>query len=230
MKVAVYARVSTKDQSEAEQIPAIKQGFGLGDDVLVFREEVSAWSVDKDSKRFELQRLVGVIRSRSIDRLYIWDLDRLYRNRKKTREFFELCGFYGVEIYSLNQKWLNDFQRLKTQFPDNFKFLIENISSLLLDVYAQTAEDESVKKSERVRLKVKKGADGVTRSVDGKKWGRRSLPSRVVNEVVTHKKFGRSIRWIADNVYYYDKNKNKKFLSVGSVHKIIVESKGNFSM
>ena len=225
MKVAIYARVSTKDQSEAEQIPSIKKGFDLPDDVLVFREEVSAWSIDKEEKRLELKRLISAIKAGSLDKLYIWDLDRLYRNRKKTREFFEMCSYYGVEIYSLNQKWLNDFQRLKDQFPENFKFLIENISSLLLDVYSQTAEDESVKKSERVRLKIKKDVDGVTRSVDGKKWGRRSLPDRVVQEVLSY--YGkRSIRWIASNVYYYDKNKNKRNLSVGAVHKIISENKG----
>lgn len=226
MRVAIYARVSTKDQSEAEQIPSIKQGFDLSDDVLVFREEVSAWSIDKEDKRLELKRLISAIKAGSLDKLYIWDLDRLYRNRKKTREFFELCSYYNVEIYSLNQKWLNDFQRLKDQFPENFKFLIENIASLLLDVYSQTAEDESTKKSERVRLKIKKGADGVTRSVDGKKWGRRSLPDRVVKEVLDHKESGKSIRWIASNVYYYDKNKNQKNLSVGAVHKIIHENKG----
>jgi len=226
VKVAIYARVSTKDQSEAEQIPSIKNGFDLADDVLVFREEVSAWSIDKDEKRFELKRLISAIKAGSLDKLYIWDLDRLYRNRKKTRQFFELCSYYNVEIYSLNQKWLNDFQRLKDQFPENFKFLIENISSLLLDVYSQTAEDESVKKSERVRLKIVKGADGVTRSVDGKKWGRRSLPDRVVQDVVDFRRAGKSIRWIKDNVYYYDKNKNRKFLSVGAVHKIIHENKG----
>jgi DNA invertase Pin-like site-specific DNA recombinase len=229
LKVAIYARVSTKDQSEAEQIPSIKKGFDLSDDVLVFREEVSAWSIDKEEKRFELKRLVSAIKAGSLDKLYIWDLDRLYRNRKKTREFFELCSFYNVEIFSLNQKWLNDFQKLKDQFPDNFKFLIENISSLLLDVYSQTAEDESLKKSERVRLKVQKCPDGVTRSVNGKKWGRRSLSPRIIKEVLQFNSEGRSIRWIASNTYSYDKNQNKKNLSVGAVHKIITENKGGLN-
>jgi len=226
MKVAIYARVSTKDQSEAEQIPAIKKGFDLSDDVIVFREEVSAWSIDKEEKRFELRRLISAIKAGSLERLYIWDIDRLYRNRKKMREFMNLCAFYRVSVYSLNQKWLNDFQELKEKMPENFRFYIEHMYNLLLDVYSQTAEDESAKKSERVRLKIKKGSDGVTRSTNGKKWGRRSLPNRVINEVIDHRKNGKSIRWIAQNVYYYDKHQNKKNLSVGAVHKFIIENRG----
>jgi DNA invertase Pin-like site-specific DNA recombinase len=224
-RVVVYARVSSKDQSESEQIPAIINGFGLVEsDVLVLREEVSAWSIDKEDKRFEFKRLLDLIKSRSVDSLYIWDIDRLYRNRKRTRAFFELCSFYGVAVFSLNQKWLNDFQILKAEFPDNFKFLIENIYNLLLDVYSQTAEDESSKKSERVKLKVVRSPDGVTRSSSGKKWGRKGLSSRVVSLVRDYSLQGKSVRWIASNVFYFDKNNNKKFLSVGAVHKIIAEN------
>lgn len=225
MKVCIYARVSTKDQSEKEQIPAIIKGFGLDklekDNIIIFKEEVSAWRIDKEEKRLELQKLLSTIKSKEISCLYIWHIDRLYRNRAKTREFFNLCLYYGVDVYSLNQQWLNDFQAMKNQLPENMQFLIENMYNLMLDVYAQTAEDESKTKSERVKLKVVKHDDGITRSVDGKKWGRKSLPKRVEVEVLHHFKQGKSMRWIAQNVYYYDKNKNQKKLSVGSVHKII---------
>jgi len=221
-KIGVYARVSTKNQDELQQIPAIINGFGLDkSQCIIFKEEVSAWSIDKASKRSELLRLIDYIKTNKLDKLYIWDLDRLYRNRVKTREFFNMCEYYNVIIYSLNQKWLNDFQELKQQFPSNMRFLMDNISNLMLDVYSQTAEDESTKKSERVKLKVVKSENDVTRSTNGKKWGRKALPPRVINEVRQYHKDNKSIRWIAKNVYYYDKNKNQKNLSVGAVHKII---------
>lgn len=225
--VAVYVRVSTKDQSESEQIPALIKGFNLPSDVAVYREEVSAWSIDKAHKRLELIRLLKDIKAGVLDELYIWDIDRLYRNRKKMREFMNLCVFHGVSVYSLNQKWLNDFNSLKAKMPEHFRFYIEHIYNLLLDVYSQTAEDESVKKSERVHLKIVRGADGVTRSTNGKKWGRRSLPDRVIKEVLDYSRGGSSIRWIAHNVHYYNKHGNKTFLGVGTVHKIISENRGD---
>jgi len=222
MKIGLYARVSTKKQSEQEQIPSIINGFNLNEsNCIIFKEEVSAWSIEKESKRLELLKLKKVIENREINKLYIWDLDRLYRNREKTKEFYNLCSFNGVEVYSLNQTWINDFADLKAKFPENFKFLIDHISNLLLDVYTQSAEDESTKKSERVKLKVKKCDDGITRSTNGKKWGRRKLPARVIEEVLNYSKEKKSMRWIAGNVYYYDKNNNKKNLSVGKVHQII---------
>ena len=221
MTAAIYARVSTKEQSEAEQIPAIKKGFDLSDDVIVFREEVSAWSIDKEEKRHSLKLLISEIKTGSLSKLYIWDIDRLYRNRKKMREFMNLCNFYDVSVYSLNQKWLNDFQELKEKLPENFKFYIEHMYNLLLDVYSQTAEDESAKKSERVKLKIVKDKNGTTRSTSGKKWGRRSLPPRITEEVLQYHQQGKSIRWISANVFKIDKNNNKKNVSIGTIHKIV---------
>jgi hypothetical protein len=98
------------------------------------------------------------------------------------------------------------------------------MSNLLLDVYTQSAEDESTKKSERVKLKVKKCNDGITRSTNGKKWGRRNLPKRVTEDILKYRSEKMSMRKIAENVFYYDKNNNKKNLSVGYVHKIILEN------
>lgn len=221
---AIYARVSSREQSEMEQIPKVKETFNI-DDCLIYREEVSAWNIDKDHKRLEFLKLKKDIKEKRISNLYIFDIDRLFRNRKRTKEFFEYCKFYKVDIYSVNQKWLNDFQKLKSEIPENFRFLIDNIYNLLLDVYAQTAEDESNKKSERVKLKVTKDNNGVTISTSGKKWGRKSLPKQAKNKIVSLHKEGMSIRKIAEVVQTTDKNNNMKNVSVGAVHKIIMDFK-----
>jgi DNA invertase Pin-like site-specific DNA recombinase len=224
MKDAIYARVSSKEQDEAQQIPSIKVTFNLPGDIMTYREEVSAWNIDKSEKRDEFNRLIKDIKGGVITNLYIWSIDRLYRNRKKTKEFFEMCAYYKVNVFSVNQKWLNDFQNLKLSFPENFKFLIDNIYNLLLDVYAQTAQDESDRKSKNVKLKVTKDEKGVTCSTNGRKWGRKTLNERVIQEVLNHK--GKPMRWIAENVFYYDKHNNKKNLSLGAVHKILSEKNG----
>lgn len=227
MAVAIYARVSSKEQSEAEQIPEIIRYFHLKPPYEIFEEKVSAWNIEKADKRLEFKRLIDCIKEKRFNRLYVWDLDRIYRNRIKTKEFYAMCDFYGVRVFSLNQSWLNDFQELVEQFPKQYRFLLESFADIMLNVYAQSAEDESTKKSKRVRLKIVKDKKGVTRSTKGKKWGRRSLPTRVVEDVLQLYSEGKSVRFISKNVFYYDKNKNLKNLSVGSVHKIIVENKGD---
>ena len=223
MKKAIYARVSTQKQSEQEQIPEIIKGFELNEnEIELYREELSAWNIDKESKRLEFQRLKEDIKKKNISALYIWDIDRLYRNRLKTKDFFQFCQFYKVDVYSLNQRWLNDFQDLKAQMPDNMAFLIDNIFTLLLDVYAQTAEDESNKKSKRVKLKVKKDKEGVTRSVSGKKWGRKALPKQTRDLIIKLHYEGHSIRQIAGMVQTW-KNGNSYPISKSAVHKTIQE-------
>jgi DNA invertase Pin-like site-specific DNA recombinase len=222
---AVYLRVSTEDQSEKEQLPAILQEFNLFEnDFCIYREVVSAWKVDKENKRFELQKLKDDIKLKKILDLYVWDLDRLFRNRAKMVEFVAYCKFYGVSLYSVRQKWLNDFQKLKKELPDNFKFLADNIHDILINIISQSAEEESKKKSDRVRLKVSKDKEGKTISTYGKTWGRKNLSLQVVENVLKYFEEGKSLRWISQNVFYWDKNNNKKNLSLGSVHKIISQN------
>ncbi|MCA9460213.1 MAG: recombinase family protein [Nanoarchaeota archaeon] len=224
-KIAIYLRVSTKEQSEEEQLPLILKEFDLNlDDVVIFRDEVSAWNLDKESKRKEFLELKKQIFSQKISLLYIWDLDRLYRNRLKTKEFFTICEAYKCKIYSVNQKWLNEFQELKNQFPDNFKFLIDNIHGLLLDVYSQSAQDESDRKSKRVKLKVVKKEGKKTKSVYGKNWGRKAIPKQTVDKILNLHEKGYSIRKISSMVQTTDKNNNMKNVSRSTVHKTILEN------
>lgn len=219
---AVYIRVSTKDQSEQEQLPAILTFFNLDEkDVFVFRDEVSAWNLEKESKRKDFLSLKDKIKAKQVSELYIWDLDRIFRNRIKTKEFFNFAKLNNCEIYSLNQTWINDFQSLKMSFPENFKFLIDNISDLLLDVYAQSAQDESDRKSKRIKLKVVKKEGKKTSSVYGKKWGRKSLPKQTRDKIIKLHLEGFSIRQIAEKIKTTDKNFNQKKISKSAVHKTI---------
>lgn len=228
---AIYIRVSTNEQSEQEQLPSILSEFRLDQqdhDLFIFRDEVTAWNMEKESKRIEFLSLKDKIKHKQIKSLYIWDLDRLYRNRLKTKEFFAFAKYYDCEIYSVNQKWLNEFQELKKQFPENFKFLIDNIYDMLLDVYAQSAQDESDRKSKRVKLKVVKKEGKVTKSVYGKRWGKKPLPKQTKDRIIElylSKNPIYSMRKIQSIVKTTDKNKNQKNISLGSVHKTISEYK-----
>jgi DNA invertase Pin-like site-specific DNA recombinase len=94
---------------------------------------------------------------------------------------------------------------------------------LMLQIMGWLSEEESLKKSERVKLAIKK-REGQTYSKFGNKWGRKPLSQNVINEVLKLHKEGLSIRQITKQAFYWDKNNNKKFVSVAGVHKII---KGN---
>ena len=96
---------------------------------------------------------------------------------------------------------------------------------LMLQVMGWLAEEESTKKSQRVKLAVRKTKGKDTKSYKGNKWGRKSIQTnRLKEDVLKLKESGLTIREIVKNVYYYDKNNNKKNPSRSLVHKLLKES------
>jgi len=89
----------------------------------------------------------------------------------------------------------------------------------------EQAEEESRKKSERVKLAVRKES-GITKSYKGNKWGRKNLTKQTIKKVIQLKKENPklSIREISKQISYYDKNNNSKNISRSAVHKILNEN------
>jgi len=93
--------------------------------------------------------------------------------------------------------------------------------NLMLSIMGWLAEEESNKKSERVKA-VRTEQEGQTFSKYGKKWGRKSIDNkRLIEEIKSLKEKGLSIREITKQVFYYDKNNNKINPSVSFVFKVI---------
>ena len=103
------------------------------------------------------------------------------------------------------------------------KALTEFLETLIRGIEHQRAYTESLVKSERVKMAVRKDKKGRTISYKGNKWGRKRLPKQTINRVLELHKLGYPIRSIQKNVNVYDKNRNPKPISVGAVHKIITE-------
>jgi len=101
----------------------------------------------------------------------------------------------------------------------------EAMFDFTLQIMAWMAEEESRKKSDRVKAAVRKKGN-ITVSYKGNKWGRKAISKRIRENVLELSKEGKSIRDIASEVWYNDKSNNKKQLSKSVVHKIIQESKG----
>lgn len=208
----IYARVSTEEQNPENQIDNIKTLLPESNtEAIVLLEKQSAWK-DKDRPQFNM--LVDKIKHSQVCDVYVWDLDRLYRNRKKIVAFMELCKAYKVKVHSYRQQWLEDLHKA----PDPWG---EIMTGLMVQIMGWMAEDESKKKSERVKAAVKRGADGVTRSYKGNKWGDKGLPKQTINRILEAHKSGLSIREIASQVRTWDKNNNPKPISKSVVHKYI---------
>lgn len=201
--IAIYIRTSTLEQNPTNQLNDCKSLVGT-DSYNVLKEYQSAFR-DKDRPIFN--SLKSDIKNRKVTKLICWDLDRLFRNRKKLIGFFIFCKMYNCKVLSFRQPWLNQFESMPSPFD-------EILFDLMLSVMGWIAEEESQKKSDRVKIAYK--------NHKGKKWGRpQKITDSICLEVIELHNKGMSIRNIAESVWVYDKNRNQKFISKSTVHKII---------
>lgn len=205
----IYIRTSSEDQNPENQL---KDCLRLcNGEYTLFKDKQTAF---KDNvQREQFNKAIKLIKSNKVKDFYVWDLDRIYRNRKRLKEFFELCKIYNCNIHSYNQQWLEELLKIPEPFNDI-------MYDLMLNLMGWLAEDESKKKSDRVKIAIRK-KNGVTRSYKGNKWGRKAINKKVIDEILEKHKKGKKLREITEEVTYWDKNNNKKNVSLGFVHKVI---------
>lgn len=219
----IYIRTSTEEQTPELQVnscKALAQKLGLECEII--SEQVSGW---KDIKRDEFDKLKKLIMKWKVQNLIVWDIDRIYRNRKRLIDFFQLCKLYKCKIYSVRQGWFEDLNKIPSPFD-------EIMHGLMIQMLGWLAEEESVKKSERVKLAVKK-KNGKSFSKYGRRWGRKEVFSnkRLIAQVKKLASEGLSYRQIIkdDAVYYYNKSNVKKKPSVFTIHTILKGEEGEES-
>jgi len=214
----IYLRTSTEEQNPQNQLEAcqqLTQKLNL-QDYETIQEQQSAF---KDINREKFESIREAIKKREVSSLIVWDLDRLFRNRKKLIEFFQFCKIYNCKIYSVRQDWLESLNKIQEPFN-------EIMFDLMLQIMGWLAEEESLKKSERVK-NARRIKQGQTYSYKGNKWGRKSLSKNTIKQVLELHKQGISMRQISKQVFYWDKNNNKKQIALSSVHKIITQDKNS---
>ena len=199
IKVAIYIRVSTEEQTPQDQLKDIL-GLVKNKDYSIVIETQSAFK-DDIRARPKFKELINLVKQDKLDRLYCWDLDRLYRNRVSFVSFWKLCKLHNTKIISFRQEWLNKLEMI----PEPFNEMIED---WLINFYGWIAEDESKKKSERVRKAFE--------NHKGKKWGRPLLKVNT-SEIMRLRNDGLSIRAISDKTGI-DRNK---------VYNVVCKSKGS---
>jgi DNA invertase Pin-like site-specific DNA recombinase len=210
----IYIRTSSDKQEPENQLKSCENLFE--EEYELFQDKQSAFKDNKEREGFEKAK--KLIKSGKVKRFIVWDWDRIYRNQKKFVEFFKFCDIYKCQIHSVNQKYFDDFYKIPAPFD-------EIVSNLVLNLMGWLAEDESKKKSERVKLAVRKIDGKPTRSYKGNKWGRKAISTQAINKVLQLKKDTPKItmRQIAAQVTYAGKNNKTKNLSTGLVWRILNE-------
>lgn len=186
MNTAIYLRTSTEEQNPENQLKECESINSFGDYIL-FIDKQSAWKDLKEREQFNELKIE--IKNKRIQDLIVWDWDRIFRNRKRLKEFFLFCKTYNCKIHSFRQQWyekLNDIQE-----PFN-----EIMQELLLNMLGWLAEDESTRKSQRVKSAVRKDGNK-TISYKGNKWGRKAISTQKLNQLRTIYAPNKTIRELA---------------------------------
>ena len=172
MKVAVYLRVSTTDQStELQRKDLLKYVEARGLEVYSVYEDKASGTNDR---RTNLKRLLDDASKRKFDIVLCWKLDRFFRSLKDL-------------INTL--QFLNDSGILFISYKDNIDMTTAS-GKLMLHILAAFGEFEASLIKERVIAGIKNAQS------KGVKLGRPKKPCDV-DEILKLKKQGLSIRNIA---------------------------------
>lgn len=177
----IHIRTSKQEQKPENQINDIVKTFNLNRALCIIRkEQESAWKID--GIRSELNRTLKLARKLKVN-IYFWDYDRLYRNRRKVVSTVKEYAKLGIHIKSARQIWLD--QILEAPEPWN-----EIMFDLALNIVGWIGEEESQKKSDRIKAAYKRHKGS---------WGRR--PCQIDRaELIKLRSSGLSYRKIAQRL------------------------------
>jgi len=211
MECVIYIRTSTVDQNplnqlrDCESIRPKDKKIDTFIDYYLLEDKQTAWKDNIERPSFE--KLREGIKNNKVKYLIVWDLDRIYRNRKRLITFFAFCKLHNCKIYSYRQKFLNQLNDI----PEPWN---EILHDMMVQVMGWMAEDESDKKSQRVKSAIRK-RKGKTYSYKGNQWGRKPISTYKRNMILKlHNEDMFSLRRISKEVG----------VSLGVVHKTIHEN------
>ena len=173
MRVAIYARVSTKDQSCDLQLRDLR-AYCSARKFKVFREYVDVGESGAKDSRPELNSLIADARKRKFDAIIVWRFDRFARSTKHLLLALEEFRSLGIQFISYQEN-------IDTSSP---------LGQALFTIVSAVAQLERDLIRERVNAGIRHAR------ACGKQLGR---PRRVVDrdEIVRLKEEGASLRQIA---------------------------------
>jgi len=201
----IYLRTSTTEQHPEKQKQeclefAKRRGYEIGE---IYLEQLSGY---KQIDRPNYNEVKERARQGKIQAVIVWALDRWVRNRDTLLEDVTTLRNYGVKLHSVKESWL--------EVINIDGSLGKTIQDFLLGLIGSLAEMESKRKSERTLMAYKNHI--------GNKWGRPNIKN-VDEQIINLINLGTPLRQITKEVYYWDKSRNKKYVSLGYVHKVKTE-------
>jgi DNA invertase Pin-like site-specific DNA recombinase len=167
MKAAIYARVSTEEQTVENQLPVLEQfartrGWEISQ---VYSENVSAW---KAGHQTEFSRLLHDARNGRFQIVLVWSLDRVTREGIGTlMQIYNRLNQLNVRLVSIQESF--------TEFPTEF-------TPLFLAMIGFFAKWESDRRSERTKAGyARPGAKrrGPDKKKRKRRWWRKPAPGIV---------------------------------------------------
>ena len=102
MRIAIYARVSTKDQSCELQLPDLRS-YCAARRFEAVREYVDVGQSGAKESRPELNKLMDDARKRQFDAIVVWRFDRFARSTKQPLRALEEFSFLGIQFMSYQE-------------------------------------------------------------------------------------------------------------------------------
>ena len=176
MRVGIYARVSTKDQSCELQLRDLRN-YCSARGFETIREYVDVGQSGGKDSRPEVNRLMEDARKRRFDAIVVWRFDRFARSTKHLLLALEEFRSLGIQFISYNEN-------IDTSSP---------LGQALFTIVSAVAQLERDLIRERVSAGIRNAR------AKGKKFGR---PTRTVDRdrILRLRAEGKSLRQIAENL------------------------------
>ena len=177
MKVAIYTRVSTSDQTTQNQLLDLEEVIERNDwEVVEFYDEVVTGTKGID-ERIELARMLKDAQRKKFQKLIIWSVDRLGRNLKNIIGVLTTLQELGIEVYSYKQG-IDSSTTMGRSFM------------AIVGIFAEIEND----------LRRERQSAGIKRALaNGAKFGRKTvITDRFRDEAITYRHEGKSYKAIAD--------------------------------
>ncbi|MCK9220672.1 MAG: recombinase family protein [Bacteroidales bacterium] len=180
MKVAIYARVSTKTKGQdVENQLMILREFCIKMGYEVTKEYTDQESGRKSDRPAFIQ-LFSDAAKRKFDLLLFWSLDRFSREgTRKTIFYLQQLDDYGILYKSYSEQYLDSSGIFK---------------DVIISILATLAKQEQIRLSERVRAGLEKAKS------KGRVGGRPRIPQEVIDQILVLNQQGLSMRKIGTAV------------------------------
>lgn len=203
MKIAIYTRVSTEKQDYENQLYDLKeyckkQGWQI---YKTFEETISG----KENNRPEFKKMLAEASEKRFDGILVWALDRFTREGvAKAWQYISQLDYHKIEFFSFKEPFLNTDNKM--------------VKDMLFSIMGVLAEQERIRISDRTKSGLKQAR------LRGIQLGKPAIADKVKEEIIILREQGKSYREICEMVYYWDRSRNRHNVSMGFVHKTLLEA------